>query len=94
MTNDEAAPEQTVLQLGTTFSAATACQEIKAFNAANSNAQAGLYLHYSQAGSPTIEGEDGLPISSLAAYWSSDPTVEQVKGDFAGKPIPVALSCP
>jgi hypothetical protein len=92
--NDKVSAEQTVLQLGSSFDAATACQEIKAFNAANSNARAGLYLHYTQAGSPTIEAEDGTPVESLAAFWSKDPTLEQISGDFTGKPIPVALSCP
>jgi hypothetical protein len=91
---DEKSPEQTVLQLGSSFDAATACQEIKAFNAANPNAHAGLYLHYTEAGSPTVEGEDGTPVASLAAFWSADPTIEQISGDFTGKPIPVALTCP
>ncbi len=94
LASDKVSAEQTVLQLGSSFDAATACQEIKAFNAANPNAQAGLYLHYTQAGSPTIEGEDGTPVESLAAFWSADPTIEQIKGDFTGKPIPVALNCP
>lgn len=93
LANDKSDSKQTVLQLGSTFSAATACQEIKAFNAANPNAHAGLYLHYSEAGTPTIEDLNGKAVASLAAYWSADPTVEQAVGDFAGKPIPVALSC-
>jgi len=94
VTNDPTAADQAVLQLGSTFSAATACQQIAAFNAANSNAHAGLYLHYSSAGTPTIEDVDGNKVASLAAYWSTDPTVEQINGDFTGKPIPVALTCP
>jgi hypothetical protein len=94
LANDKADATQAVLQLDGTFSAATACQEIKAFNAANPNAQAGLYLHYSEAGTPTIEDTNGKPVESLAAYWSVDPTVEQAAGDFTGKPIPVALTCP
>jgi hypothetical protein len=94
VTNDPVNADQAVLQLGTTFSAATACQEIKAFNAANANAHAGLYLHYSSAGTPTIEDNQGNAVASLAAYWASDPTVEQINGDFTGKPIPVALTCP
>jgi hypothetical protein len=94
LANDKADATQTVLQLGSTFSAATACQEIKAFNAANPSAQAGLYLHYSEAGSPTIEDANGKAVASLAAYWSADPTVEQVTGDFTGKPIPVDIACP
>jgi hypothetical protein len=94
LANDKADATQALLQLDGTFSAATACQEIKAFNAANPNAQAGLYLHYSEAGSPTIEDTNGKPVESLAAYWSADPTVEQAAGDFTGKPIPVALACP
>jgi hypothetical protein len=92
--NDPANADQAVLQLGTTFSAATACQQIAAFNAANKNAQAGLYLHYSSAGTPTIEDLDGNKVASLAAYWATDPTIEQINGDFTGKPIPVALTCP
>jgi hypothetical protein len=94
LTNDPAAADQAVLQLGSTFSAATACQQIKAFNAANPNAHAGLYLHYSSAGTPTIEDTQGNKVASLAAYWAADPTVEQINGDFTGKPIPVALTCP
>ncbi len=94
LANDKTDATQTVLQLGSTFSAATACQEIKAFNAANPNAQAGLYLHYSEAGSPTLEDTNGKAVASLAAYWSADPTVEQVTGDFTGKPIPVDIACP
>jgi hypothetical protein len=92
--NDPTSADQAILDLGSTFSAATACQQIKAFNAANSNAHAGLYLHYSSAGTPTIEDTQGNKVASLAAYWSTDPTVEQIKGDFTGKPIPVALTCP
>jgi hypothetical protein len=94
LVSDPAVSDQTVLQLGSTFSAASACKEIAAFNAANPNAQAGLYLHYSEAGTPTVEDVQGNKLASLAAYWSADPTIEQVKGDFAGKPIPVALTCP
>jgi hypothetical protein len=94
LANDKVAANETVLQLGSTFDAATACQEIKAFNAANPNAQAGLYLHYTEAGSPTVEDQHGNPVASLAAFWSADPTVEQISGDFTGKPIPVALTCP
>jgi hypothetical protein len=94
LSNDKIDASQAVLNLGSTFSAATACQEIKAFNAANPNAHAGLYLHYSEAGSPTIEDTNGKPVASLAAYWSADPTVEQISGDFTGKPIPVDISCP
>jgi len=94
VTNDPAVADQALLALGSTFSAATACQQIKAFNAANPNAQAGLYLHYSSAGTPTIEDLQGNQVASLAAYWAADPTVEQINGDFTGKPIPVALSCP
>jgi len=94
VTNDPAVADQALLALGSTFSAATACQQIKAFNAANPNAQAGLYLHYSSAGTPTIEDLQGNQVASLAAYWAADPTVEQINGDFTGKPIPVALTCP
>ena len=94
LANDKAAANETILQLGSTFDAATACQEIKAFNAANPNAHAGLYLHYTEAGSPTVEDQQGNPVASLAAFWSADPTVEQISGDFTGKPIPVALTCP
>jgi hypothetical protein len=82
------------LPLGTTFDLATECQEIAAHNAANPNAHAGLYLHYTSAGTPTIEDPQGNKLASLAAYWASDPTLEQVSGDFAGKPIPVSISCP
>jgi hypothetical protein len=91
--SDTQSADQTVLQLGTSFSLASACKEIAAINAANPNAHAGLYLHYSEAGSPTIEDLDGNKVASLAAYWSSDPTIEQVKGDFVSKPIPVSASC-
>jgi hypothetical protein len=91
--DDPAAADQTVLQLGSTFSAATACKQIAAFNAANPNAHAGLYLHYSEAGTPTIEDAQGNKLQSLAAYWAADPTIEQVSGDFVGKPIPVAITC-
>ncbi|MGD0530548.1 MAG: hypothetical protein ABSE49_35770 [Polyangiaceae bacterium] len=91
--NDPAATDQAIIALGSTFNPATACQQIKAFNAANSNAQAGLYLHYSSAGSPTIEDTNGDKVASLAAYWATDPTIEQISGDFTGKPIPVAITC-
>jgi hypothetical protein len=93
LTADPTTADQAVLQLGSTFSAATACQQIAAFNAANPNAHAGLYLHYSSAGTPTIEDLQGNKVASLAAYWAADPTVEQINGDFTGKPIPVALTC-
>ncbi len=93
LVNDPAASDQALIALGTSFSAATACQQIKAFNAANANAKAGLYLHYSSAGSPTIEDTNGDKVASLAAYWAADPTIEQVSGDFTGKPIPVAITC-
>jgi hypothetical protein len=85
--------EQAVLELGSTFDAATACKEIQLRNQANPNAHAGLYLHYSEAGSPTVEDPQGNKLASLAAYWSTDPTIEQVSGDFVGKPIPVSLTC-
>jgi hypothetical protein len=85
--------EQAVLELGGTFDVASACQEIQLRNQANPNAHAGLYLHYSEAGSPTVEDPQGNKLASLAAYWSTDPTLEQVSGDFVGKPIPVALTC-
>jgi hypothetical protein len=94
LASDPAAENQSVLQLGSTFDVASACKQITAFNAVNTNAQAGLYLHYSEAGTPTIEDLAGNKVASLAAYWSADPTVEQISGDFTGKPIPVALSCP
>jgi hypothetical protein len=88
------AANETVLQLGSTFDAAASCKQIAALNAANPNARAGLYLHYSEAGSPTIEDAEGRKLASLADYWAADPTIEQLTGDFVGKPIPVALTCP
>jgi hypothetical protein len=91
---DGSGPNESVLQLGSTFDATASCKQIAALNAANPNAHAGLYLHYSEAGSPTIQDSEGNKLSSLAAYWASDPTVEQATGDFVGKPIPVSLSCP
>jgi len=81
------------LQLGTSFNLADECQEIKSLNSANANAKAGLYLHYSEAGSPTIQDTEGNKLASIADYWATDPTVEQVRGDFAGKPIPVSITC-
>jgi hypothetical protein len=81
------------LQLGTSFNVADECQEIQALNTANSNAKAGLYLHYSEAGNPTIQDTQGNKLASIADYWATDPTVEQVRGDFAGKPIPVSITC-
>jgi hypothetical protein len=81
------------LPLGTTFDLATECQEIAAHNTANPNAHAGLYLHYTAAGTPTVEDLEGNKLASLAAYWSTDPTIEQVSGDFVGKPIPVSITC-
>ncbi len=89
---DVLAPNQSVLHLGS-FNQAAACKQIAAFKAANPGSQAGLYLHYSEAGTPTIEDEQGNKLQSQAAYWAADPTVEQVKGDFTGKPIPVAITC-
>ena len=82
------------LPLDNTFDLAVTCQEIAAHNTANASAQAGLYLHYTSAGTPTLQGLQGDKVASLAAYWSTDPTLEQVGGDFVGKPIPVAISCP
>jgi hypothetical protein len=82
------------LALDSTFDLATECQEIAAHNKANPNSHAGLYLHYTQSGSPTLEDTQGNKLASLAAYWSADPTLEQVSGDFAGKPIPVSITCP
>ncbi len=81
------------LQLGTSFNLADECQEIKSLNTANSNASAGLYLHYAEAGNPTLEDTQGNKLESVADYWATDPTVEQVSGDFAGKPIPVSITC-
>lgn len=88
------AKNETVLQPGPSFNVAAACRQIQVRNAANPNAHAGLYLHYTEAGSPTLEDAEGHALASLAAYWSKDPTLEQVSGDFAGKPIPVSVSCP
>lgn len=85
--------EEAVLQLGTTFDATAACKQIMTRNSANPNAEAGLYLHYLEAGSPTVEDLDGNKLASLAAYWSSDPTIEQITGDFVNKPIPVSITC-
>jgi hypothetical protein len=90
---DPTVAEQAVLQLGAGFDAAAACKQITTRNLANPNAQAGLYLHYLEAGTPTIEDVDGNKLGSLAAYWSADPTVEQISGDFLGKPIPVNITC-
>lgn len=91
---DGSSPNESVLQIGSTFDAAASCKQIAALNAANPNAHAGLYLHYSEAGSPTVQDADGNKVASLAAYWNSDPTIEQISGDFVGKPIPVAITCP
>ncbi|HEY1693661.1 MAG TPA: hypothetical protein VGG39_15945 [Polyangiaceae bacterium] len=82
------------LSLGQGFEVSSLCQEISAHIAANPNSHAGLYLHYTATGTPTMEGAQGGSLDSLAAYWSTDPTVEQVNGDFVGKPIPVSLTCP
>ncbi len=81
------------LALGTSFNLADECQEIKSLNSANSNASAGLYLHYAEAGNPTLQDLQGDKLQSVADYWATDPTVEQVSGDFAGKPIPVSITC-
>ena len=82
------------LQLSSSFKVADACQEIATRNAATPGSHAGLYLHYSEAGSPTLEDLQGNKVASLAAYWSADPTIEQISGKFTGSPIPVAITCP
>lgn len=85
--------EQLDLQLGSTFSLAGECAEIAALNAEYKDSQAGLYLHYAEAGTPTIQDTFGNQLASIADYWVASPTLEQVSGDFTGRPIPVSISC-
>jgi len=55
---------------------------------------AGLYLHFSQGAGAALQNADGSPLESIAPYWLTrdEPTAVRA-GAFAGRPIPVAVSC-
>jgi len=69
------------------------CTEIK--SASPSQAGAGLYLHY--AAPPAghrVESEQGVAVESIAPYWLAKSDTTVTRGALAGKPIPVAVTCP
>jgi hypothetical protein len=76
---------EAVLLMGATFDVTKACQQIAAHGT-----NAGLYLHYSSQGAPTIEDTNGTILPSLAAFWEN-PGQKPAAG--ASGPIPVALHC-
>jgi hypothetical protein len=79
------ASDQAVLLMGGTFDVATACKQIAAHGS-----NAGLYLHYSEKGSPTLQDAQGNTLPSLGAYWDY-PSGHAPAG--ASAPIPVSLHC-
>lgn len=84
--SEATASNEAVLLMGPTFDVATACQEIAAHGAS-----AGLYLHYSAQGTPTLEDAKGNPLPSVAAFWESPEHKVTLHGSL---PIPVSgLNC-
>jgi hypothetical protein len=79
------ATDQAVLLMGGNFDVAAACQQIAAHGA-----DAGLYLHYSEKGSPTLQDTQGNTLSSFGAFWDY-PSGKAPAG--ASAPIPVSLHC-
>ncbi|MGH7298513.1 MAG: hypothetical protein ACRELB_26470 [Polyangiaceae bacterium] len=76
---------EAVLLMGASFDVTQACQQIAAHGS-----KAGLYLHYSSAGSPTIEDTQGRMLPSVGAFWDH-PNEKPVAGTSG--PIPVAVHC-
>ncbi|HEX3595438.1 MAG TPA: hypothetical protein VHU80_10060 [Polyangiaceae bacterium] len=56
--------------------------------------QAGLYLHFAQGTGPKLQSADGVALESIAPYWltKDEPTAVRT-GAFAGRPIPVSVTC-
>jgi hypothetical protein len=81
------ASNEAVLLMGASFDVSQACAQI----AAHKNA--GLYLHYSSAGSPTLQDESGRVLPSVAAFWTAPPGKHQVAVAGSSGPIPVLLHC-
>jgi hypothetical protein len=54
---------------------------------------AGLYLHFAAAAAP-LQSTDGAALESIAPYWLTRDEPAAVRdGAFAGRPIPVSVSC-
>jgi hypothetical protein len=83
--SESSASTEAVLLMGATFNVTTTCQQIAAHGAS-----AGLYLHYSSQGTPTLEDTQGNVLPSVAAFWESPGTKPQAG---ASGPIPVSLHC-
>ena len=79
------ASNQAVLLMGANFDVATACKQIAAHGA-----DAGLFLHYSEKGSPTLQDTAGNALPSAGNYWDY-PSGHAPAG--ASAPIPVSLHC-
>jgi hypothetical protein len=82
---EPSASDQAVLLMGATFDAAAACKQIAAHGA-----NAALYLHYSEKGTPTLQDGQGTALASVGAYWDY-PSGHAPAG--ASGPIPVTLHC-
>jgi hypothetical protein len=83
--SEPTASAQAVLLMGASFDAAAACKQIAAHGA-----NAGLYLHYSDKGTPTLQDPQGNALASAGDYWDY-PSGHAPAG--ASAPIPVALHC-
>ena len=79
------ASKEAVLLLGSSFDVSQTCQQLAAHKSS------GLYLHYSSAGSPTIEDQSGNVLPSVADFWNAPPGKHPVAS--ASGPIPVSLHC-
>jgi hypothetical protein len=55
---------------------------------------AGLYLHFAGGAGADVQSNDGAALDSIAPYWltKDEPTAVRM-GAFAGRPIPVTVSC-
>lgn len=88
----QAAPDTIQIALPQDFKPSWVCADIARMKKRGAAREAGLYLHYSEAGNPTITDLNGNQLKAVAPYWQTAKASATV-GDFANKPIPVRLSC-
>jgi hypothetical protein len=75
------------------------CRRLSELADGSNNQKVGLYLHFRQAGTPTIQDRSGNPLADVSEEWATpvDGSLLNTKRDtteFPGNPIQVSVSCP
>jgi hypothetical protein len=85
--------------LPSSVSQSSLCSYLSTLESNLSNSKVGLYLHFGEAGSPTIRDRSNNALSGVSEGWTEkvDGSLrdeDRVAGDFTDPPILVTVDCP